>query len=218
MEKDYYRFVSGLPKTSAGYNSIWIIVDRLTKSVYFLLVKTACSVAKYARVYLERITSLHDILICIVSHRGLQFTSRFWRKLQEELVGLYLPLIGFASNNSYYASIEMSPYEALYGQKCISLVCWEEVDERKLAGLESVHITSEKILIIRKRLKTAFSRQKSYADPKLKHVEFSIEGYVFLKVSHIRGVMRFGKKHKLAPRYMGTFEIIDRIGEVAYKL
>ena len=250
-------FVTGLPRTSAGYDSIWVIVDRMTKSAHFLPVKTTFSVARYARVYIERIVSLHGIPVSIVSDRGPQFTSRFWRKLHEELGtrldfstafhpqtdgqsertiqtledmlrmcvmdfggqwDWHLPLVEFAYNNSYHASIGMAPYEALYGRKCRSPVCWEEVGERKLAGPELVQITSEKIPIIRDRLRTAFSRQKSYADPKRKHVEFGVGEYVFLKVSPMRGVMRFGKKGKLAPRYVGPFEIVDRVGDVAYRL
>eukprot|EP00257_Ricinus_communis_P020026 XP_015579170.1 uncharacterized protein LOC107261825 [Ricinus communis] len=108
----------------------------------------------------------------------------------------------------------MAPYEALYGWKCKSSVCLEEVGERKLVGPELVQITSEKVPIIRERLKIAFSRQKSYVDLKRKHMEFSVGEYVFLKVSFMHGVMRFSKKGKLAPRYVGPFEIIDRIGEV----
>ena len=119
---------------------------------------------------------------------------------------LHLPLIEFAYNNSYHASIEMAPYEALYGRKCRSPLCWK-LGERQLTGPELVQITSEKVSIIQQRLKTAFSRQKSYADPKRKDVSFSIGDLVFLKVSLMKGVMRFGKKGKLAPRYIGPFEI-----------
>ena len=250
-------FVTGLPRTSAGYDSIWVVVDRMTKSAHFLPLKTTFSIARYARVYIERIVSLHGIPVSIVSDRGPQFTSRFWRKLHEDLGtrldfstafhpqtdgqsertiqtledmlrmcvmdfggqwDWHLPLVEFAYNNSYHASIGMAPYKALYGRKCRSPVCWEEVGERKLAGPELVQITSEKIPIIRDQLRTAFSRQKSYADPKRKHVEFSVGEYVFLKVSPMRGVMRFGKKGKLAPRYVGPFEIVDRVGDVAYRL
>ena len=155
-------FVTGLPRTSAGYDSIWVIVDRMTKSAHFLPVKTTFSVARYARVYIERIVSLHGIPVSIVSDRGPQFTSRFWRKLHEELGtrldfstafhpqtdgqfertiqtledmlrmcvmdfggqwDWHLPLVEFAYNNSYHASIGMAPYEALYGRKCRSPVC-----------------------------------------------------------------------------------------------
>ena len=128
-----------------------------------------------------------------------------------------MPLIEFAYNNSYHASIEVAPYEALYGRKCISPLCWE-VGERQLTGPELAQVTSEKVPIIQQRLKTAFSRQKSYTDPKRKDVSFSTGDLVFLKVSPMKGVMRFGKKGKLAPRYIGPFEIKSRVGEVAYRL
>ena len=130
---------------------------------------------------------------------------------------LHLPLIEFAYNNNYHASIEMAPYEALYGRKYISPLCWE-VGERQLTGTELVQITSEKVPIIQQIMKTAFSRQKSYADLKRKDVLFSVGDLVFLKVSPMKGVMRFGKKGKLAPRYIGPFEIRARVGEVAYRL
>ena len=130
---------------------------------------------------------------------------------------LHLSLIKFAYNNSYHASIEMAPYEALYGRKCRSPLCWE-VGERQLTGPELVQITSEKVPIIQQRLRIAFSRQKSYADPRRKDVSFLAGDMVFLKVSPIRGVMRFGKKGKLAPRYIGPFVIRSRVGEVAYRL
>ena len=125
---------------------------------------------------------------------------------------LRLPLIEFAYNNSYHASIEMAPYEVLYGRTCRSPLCWE-VGERQLTGPELVQITLEKVPIIQQRLKTALSRQKSYAD-----VSFSPGDLVFLKVSPMKGVMRFGKKGKLAPRYIGPFKIQSRVGEVDYRL
>ena len=128
-----------------------------------------------------------------------------------------MTLIEFAYNNSYHASIEMAPYETLYGRKCRSPLCWE-IGERQLTGLELVQITSEKVPIIQQRLKTVFSRQKGYAEPKRKDVSFSTGDLVFLKVSPMKGVMRFGKKGKLAPRYIGPFEIRSRVGEVAYRL
>ena len=128
-----------------------------------------------------------------------------------------LHLIEFAYNNNYHASIEMAPYEALYGRKCKSPLCWE-VGERQLTGPELVQITSEKFPIIQQKLKTAFSRQKSYADPKRKDMSFFTGDLVFLKVSPMKGVMRFGKKEKLAPRYIRPFEIRSRVGEVACRL
>ena len=100
---------------------------------------------------------------------------------------IHLPLIEFAYNNSYHASIEMAPYEALYGTKYISPLCWE-VRERHLTGPELVQITSEKVPIIQQRLRMAFSRQKSYADPRRKDVSFSAGDMVFLKVSSMKGL------------------------------
>ena len=103
---------------------------------------------------------------------------------------LHVPLIEFAYNNSYHASIEMAPYKVLYGRKCISPLCWK-IGERQLTGSELVQITSENVSIIPQRLKIAFSRQKSYVDPKKKDVSFSAGDLVFLKVSPMKEVMIF---------------------------
>ena len=129
-----------------------------------------------------------------------------------------MSLVEFAYNNSYHSSIEMAPYEALYGRKSKAPLCWEEVGERKLLGLEIIQMTSEKIDLIRKRLQIAQSRQKSYYDNLRKKVEFEVGDMVFLKVSPMKGVMRFEKKGKLSPRFVGPFEILKRIGKVAYEL
>jgi hypothetical protein len=130
----------------------------------------------------------------------------------------FLPLVEFAYNNSYQASIEMAPYEALYGRKCRSPVCWFEVGEKRLIGTELIQITSEKIEVIRKKLQTAQSRQKSYVDKIRRDLEFSVGDCVFLKVSPTKGVFRFGKKGKLSPRFIGPYEILGRVGAVAYRL
>ena len=112
----------------------------------------------------------------------------------------------------------MAPYEALYGRKCRSPLCWEGVGERKLLGPEIIQMTSEKINLIRKRLQTAQSRQKSYYGNSRRGVEFEVGDMVFLKVALMKGVMRFGKKGKLSPRFVGPFEILKHIGKVAYEL
>ena len=105
----------------------------------------------------------------------------------------YLTLVEFAYNNSYHSSIKMAPYEALYGRKCRSPVCWDEVGERRILGPEIVQRTSEKIDVIRERLRVAQSRQKSYADPRRREVEFETGDMVFIRVAPMKGVMRFGK-------------------------
>ena len=129
-----------------------------------------------------------------------------------------MSLVEFAYYNSYHSSIEMAPYEALYGRKCKSPLCWEEVGERKLLGPEIIQMTYEKIDLIHKRLQTAQSQQKSYYDNSRKKVEFEVGDMVFLKVALMKGVMRFRKKGKLSPRFVGPFEILKRIGKVTYEL
>ena len=112
----------------------------------------------------------------------------------------------------------MAPYEALFGRRCRSPLCWNEIGERELTGPEIIRDVAEKATLIRKILETAASRQKNYANPKCKDVEFQVGDYVFLKVSPMKGVIGFGKKGKLAPRYIGPFEILERVGTVTYRL
>ncbi|XP_063949873.1 uncharacterized protein LOC135152720, partial [Daucus carota subsp. sativus] len=120
--------------------------------------------------------------------------------------------------NNYHASIGMPPYEALYGRKCRSPVYWDEVGERKVLGPELVQQTKEVVEIIQKRLIAAQSRQRNYADQFRKNEEFEDGEEVLLKVSPWKGLSRFGKKGKLSPRYVGPFEILRRVGKVAYEL
>jgi hypothetical protein len=131
---------------------------------------------------------------------------------------IHLPLVEFSYNNSYHSSIKAAPFEALYGRKCRSPLCWAEVGESQLTGPELVYETSEKIVQIRQRLAAARDRQKSYADRRRKPLEFQVGDKVLLKVSPWKGVIRFGKRGKLNPRYVGPFAILDRIGPVAYRL
>ncbi|GJR80794.1 putative reverse transcriptase domain-containing protein [Tanacetum coccineum] len=131
---------------------------------------------------------------------------------------VHLLLVEFSYNNSYHSSVRCAPFEALYGRKCRSPIMWAEVGEGQLIGPELVQETTEKISQIKDRLKAARDRQKSYADKRRKPLEFSIGDYVLLKVSPWKGVVRFGKKGKLAPRFVGPFEIIEKVGPVAYRL
>ncbi|XP_073024282.1 uncharacterized protein [Primulina eburnea] len=148
-------FVVGLPRTQKGYNSIWVIVDRLTKSSHFLPVKTTYSMNQYADAYVQEIVRLHGIPVSIVSDRDPKFTYEFWKILHRAL-----------------------------GTK----------------------------------MKTAQSRQKSYADVRRRPLAFEVGDHVFVKIAPLKGVMRFEKKGKLSPRFIGPFEILDRIGERAYRL
>ncbi|GKB86461.1 putative reverse transcriptase domain-containing protein [Tanacetum coccineum] len=120
--------------------------------------------------------------------------------------------------SNYHASIKAAPYEALYGRKCRSLVCWSEVRDSQLIGPGLIRNTTEKIVQIKNRLLAARSLQKSYADKRLKPLEFEVGDMVLLKVLPWKGVVRFGKQEKLSPRYIGPFKILARVGPVAYTL
>ncbi|GJV46042.1 putative reverse transcriptase domain-containing protein, partial [Tanacetum coccineum] len=183
-------FVSGLPRTPSGYDTIWVIVDRLTKSTYFLPMKKTDSLEKLTRLYLKEIVCRHGVPVSIISDRDSHFMSNFWRSLQEALGtnldmstsyhpqmdgqsertiqtledilracviefgsswDRHLPLVEFSYNNSYHASIKASPYEALYGRKRRSPVCWSEVGDSQPTGPELIHDTTEKIVLIKNR-------------------------------------------------------------------
>ena len=112
----------------------------------------------------------------------------------------------------------MVPYEALYGRPCRSPICWTEVGESSITGSNLIRDTSEKASLIRQCLLTDQSRQKSYADVRRRPLEFEVGDHIFLKVMPKRGVIRFGKRGKLSPRFIGPFEILERVGTVAYRL
>ena len=118
----------------------------------------------------------------------------------------HIPLIEFAYNNSYQLSIQMAPYEALYGRRCKPLIEWFEVGEAGLIGPNLVHQYMEKVKVIQEILKTTQSRQKSYTDVRKRLVEFEVDDWVYLKVSPMKGVMRFGKKGNLIPSILDLIE------------
>ena len=148
---------------------------------------------------------LEDMLrACVLDHKGN------WEE--------HLPLVEFTYNNSYQVSIQMAPYEALYGRPCRSPLCWTEVGESSITGPDLIRDTFEKVSLIRQRLLTAQSQQKSYADVRRRPIVFEVGDHIFLKEMPKRGVVRFGKRGKLSPRFIGPFEILERIGTVAYRL
>ncbi|GKB08409.1 putative reverse transcriptase domain-containing protein, partial [Tanacetum coccineum] len=190
-------FVMKLPKSSQGYDTIWVIVDRLTKSGIFMPMRETDPMDKLARMYLKEVVTNHGIPISIICDRDPRFASNFWRSLQKALgTSLdistayhlqtdgqsertiqtledmlraciidfgngwvkHLPLVEFSYNNSYHASIKAAPFEALYGRKCRSPVCWAEVGQVQLTGPELVQETTERIIHIKQRIQTARDR------------------------------------------------------------
>nr|GEZ27357.1 putative reverse transcriptase domain-containing protein [Tanacetum cinerariifolium] len=219
-------FVMKLPKTSQGYDTIWVIVDRLTKSAIFTPIRETDFVDKLARIYLKEVVTRHGIPVLIISDRDP--SERTIQTLKDMLRAYaidfgkgwvnHLPLVEFSYNNSYHASIKAAPFEALYGQKCRSSVCWTEVGEAQILGPELIQETAEKIIQIKQKMQAAHDRQKSYADKKRKPMDFQVGDKVMLKVSPWKGVVRFGKQGKLNPRYVRPFRVSEKVGTVAYKL
>ena len=130
----------------------------------------------------------------------------------------HLLLIEFSYNNSYHSSISMEPFEALYGRRCSSLVGWFEVGNSSLIRLDIIYKVIEKDWVIKYRLKTTYSWQKSYADNIRRDLDFEIGDHVYLKISPMKVVMRFGKRGKLSPQYIGPYEVLQQVGKVAYEM
>ncbi|XP_075474858.1 uncharacterized protein LOC142505658 [Primulina tabacum] len=155
------------------------------------------------------------------SERVIQILEDMLRACTIDFPGSWdskLPLVEFTYNNSFQSSIDMAPYEALYGRKYRSPLYREEVGERKMLGPELVQQTTDVVALIQERMNKAQSRQKSYADVRRRPLAFEVGDHVFIKIAHLKGVMRFGKKGKLSPRYIGPFEILDKIGDRTYRL
>ncbi|KAG8497034.1 hypothetical protein CXB51_008258 [Gossypium anomalum] len=163
------------------------------------------------------IVRLHGVPVSIISDRVPRFTSQFWQKLHEALgtrlnfsTSFHPQTDEFAYNNSYQASIRMAPYEALYGQRCRTPSCWTELGKRQVLGPKLIADTEGKVRIIRDWLKEASDRKKSYADLKRKEIKYSVSDMVFVKVSPWKKILRFGKKDKLSPRFIGPYWVLKR--------
>ncbi|GKA12093.1 putative reverse transcriptase domain-containing protein [Tanacetum coccineum] len=150
-EKITMDFITKLPKTTNGYDTIWVIVDRLTKSAHFLPMKETDPMEKLMKHYMKEVVTRHGVPVSIISDRDGRFTSLFWKALNKAL-GTRLDMIEFSYNNSYHTSIKAAPFEALYRRKCRSPVCWAEVGDAQLTGPTIIHETTEKIVYIKNRI------------------------------------------------------------------
>ncbi|GKC22996.1 putative reverse transcriptase domain-containing protein [Tanacetum coccineum] len=189
-------FVTKLPKTSTGQDTIWIIVDRLTKSAHFLPMKETDSVEKLTdETKLERNYS---------KGIGVGIDTYLWWSF---LTTTVITLVSRLHRSRH-----------LNGRKCQSPICWAEVGDTQLTGPEIIHETTEKIIQIKKCIQAARDRHKSFADRNRKPMEFQVGDMFMLKVSPWKGVIRFGKHGKLNPRYIRPFKVLAKVGTVAYRL
>nr|GEW27029.1 putative reverse transcriptase domain-containing protein [Tanacetum cinerariifolium] len=186
-------FVTNLSKSLQGYDTIWVIVDRLTKSAIFMPIRETDPLDKLARMYLKHVVTKHGIPVSIICDRDPQFSSNFWKSLQKalgtnlDMSTAYHPKTDRQSERTIQTLEDMlcacaAPFEALYGRKCRSPVCWAEVGQVQLTGPELVQETMERIIQIKQR------------------------------------VVRFGKRGKLNLRYVRPFKVLKKVGAVAYKL
>ncbi|GJU94302.1 putative reverse transcriptase domain-containing protein [Tanacetum coccineum] len=195
-------FITKLPKSSHGFDTIWVIVDRLTKFSHFLPIRENDPLDKLARLYLNMIVARHGIPVSIICDRDGRFTSNFWRSFQKAL-GTDLSM-----STAYHPETD--------GQSERTIQTLE--DMLRACVIDFGKETTKKIVLIKQRIQAAQDRQKSYADLKRKPMEFEVGDRVMLKVSPWKGVVRFGKRGKLNPRYVGPFKVLAKVGKVAYRL
>ncbi|GKA47225.1 putative reverse transcriptase domain-containing protein [Tanacetum coccineum] len=207
-------FITKLPKSLQGFDTIWVIVDRLTKFAHFLPIRENDPLDKLARLYLNRIVARHRILVSIIYDRDGRFTSNFWRSFQKAL-GTDLSIsTAYHSDSDGQSERTIQTLEDML-RACVIYFGKGWVKHLPLAEFS---YNNKKIVLIKQRIQAAQDRQKSYADLKRKPMEFEVGDRVMLKVSPWKGVVRFGKWGKLNPRYVGPFKVLAKVRKVAYRL
>ncbi|GJS47869.1 putative reverse transcriptase domain-containing protein [Tanacetum coccineum] len=235
-EKIKMDFISKLPKTSSGYDTIQVIVDRLTKSAHFLPMKKTVTMERLTGLYLE-VVLRHGVLVSIISDSDSRFTSHFWQSLQKA-VGTRLDM-----STTYHPQTDGQSERTIQTLKDMLRTCVIDFDNGwdthlplvefsynniyhtsiKAAPFEAlydqiIHETTEKIIQIKSRIQAAGDRQKSYADVMHRPLEFQVRDKVMLNVSPWKGLIRFGKWGKLNPRYIRPFKVLAKVGPITYRL
>ncbi|GJV64583.1 putative reverse transcriptase domain-containing protein [Tanacetum coccineum] len=199
-EKITMDLVTKLPNSSSGYDAIWVIVDRLTKSAHFLPIRKDYKTEKLARIYINEIVARHGVPVLIILDSDGRFVSHLWQALQEAL-GTRLDM-----STAYHPQTDGQSERTIQTLEDMLRACvmdfggswdthlplipviWTKVGESRLIGPEIMQETTEKVIQIKERLKTAKSRQKSYANKRRKPLEFKVGDRVLLKVSPWKGV------------------------------
>ncbi|GJX73075.1 putative reverse transcriptase domain-containing protein [Tanacetum coccineum] len=213
------NFITKLPKTPSGHDTIWVIVDRLTKSAHFIPTQETDSMETLTRLYIKEIVSRYGVQISIISDHDSHFTSRFWQSLQDAL-GTHLDMsTAYHPETDGQSERTIQTLEDMLRAYVIDFgKGWEKHLPLVEFSYNNSYHASIKIVQIRKRLQAVRDRQRNYTNVRRKPLEFQVGDRVMLKVSPRKGIIQFGKRGKLNPRYIGPFKILKRVGLVAYKL
>lgn len=250
-------FITKLPTTRGGYDTIFVVVDRLTKMAHFYPMRKTDTALQVARLFVKEIFRIHGMPKSIVSDRDSKFTSNFWKatfqsigtelrmstafhpqtdgetervnRVLEDMLRMYvnekqtnwseyLPLIEFAYNSSWHASICMTPFEAMYGYNCLTPVHFSHDANKVDMSREMLRKMDDELSRIKKHIKHAQHRQKFYYDKSKRRVDFKEGDLVFLQVKPKRTTLILGKDKRLTPRFAGPFKILKKIGNLAYRL